>query len=84
MQKIIYIKNYNGYTVGDIDTIDNNIAHGLIDRGIIKLYSKSIVRLLQKAPKDKMMRIDRTPNVDVIEAVEPIVEPFKKTRVRVK
>lgn len=28
------IKNYQGHKIGEIITVDNNIAHGLVDSGV--------------------------------------------------
>lgn len=55
MQKIKYLKDYKGHKKGDIEIVENNIAHGLIENGIAKLYT---------AFYDKMMR----PRVDIIKS----------------
>jgi len=53
MQKIKYIKNYLGKKIGEIEVVSNNIAHGLIERGVAVLYSaKKIIT----GYADKMMR----------------------------
>ena len=67
MQKIKYIKSYNGKRAGDIDVVGNNIAHGLIESNVAILY----VNRMFKAPADKMMRT---------EAVETVELPKKRTR----
>lgn len=48
MQKIIFVKDYQGYNVGDIEIIGNNEAHSLIEKRIAELYYE-----------DKMMRTRR-------------------------
>lgn len=52
MQKIQYIKNYRDKRAGDIETVGNNIAHGLVETGVAILYRNKIMR----SPQDKMMR----------------------------
>jgi len=52
MQKIQYIRNYNDKNAGDIEIVGNNIAHGLIEKGIAILYRNKMFR----SPMDKMMR----------------------------
>ena len=52
MQKIQYIKNYKNKTIGEIEDVSNNIAFGLIDSGIARLYKGELLEQSQ----DKMMR----------------------------
>jgi len=58
MQKITFIKNYNGHEAGDTISVRNNIAHGLIDRGIAMLSGYKISGF-SRPQVDKMMRPDR-------------------------
>lgn len=50
MQKIIFVRNYKGYKLGDIAMIENNEAHSLIEGGIAELHKIKLVY------EDKMMR----------------------------
>ena len=49
MQKIIFIKDYKGFKIGDITLVGNNETHFLIDNEIAELYDY----------QDKMMRSKR-------------------------
>jgi hypothetical protein len=53
MQTIIYIKNYKDKGVGMVENVSNNIAHGLVEIGVAKIYSDYN---LEKISSDKMMR----------------------------
>lgn len=55
MQKIQYIKNYKDKSIGEIETVENNIAHGLVDNGLARLYQGE---LLDKA-QNTMIKSDR-------------------------
>jgi len=52
MQKIQYIKNYKSKIIGEIEDVSNNVAFGLIDSGIARLYKGEFLEQSQ----DKMMR----------------------------
>ena len=54
MQKIQYIKDYKENKAGDVQKLQNNIAHGLVERGIAILYRGRMF----KSPVDKMMRAE--------------------------
>ena len=58
MQKITFIKNHDGHRIGNTISVSNNVAHGLIDRGIAVLsgYRSSA---FFGPPEDKMMRPKR-------------------------
>jgi len=59
MQKIIYIKNYKSHKAGDIEVVENNIAHGLIELGVAKLWTgEKPKKKIFVAPEDKMMRAE--------------------------
>jgi len=55
MQLVIFKKDYKNYKAGEIVAVENNIAHGLIEKGIAVLYTKGLFR----ASRDKMMRAER-------------------------
>jgi len=71
MQKIIYLKEYKGRSKDDTEMASNNVAHGLIELGVARFYSKHTtgknkrarverrVRIAKamKSPVDKMMRV---------------------------
>lgn len=58
MPKITFIQNHNKHEIGDTIFVSNNVAHGLIDRGIAVLsgYRSSA---FFGPPEDKMMRPKR-------------------------
>ena len=58
MPKITFIKNHDGHVAGDTIFVSNNVAHGLIDRGVAVLsgYRSSA---FFGSPEDKMMRPKR-------------------------
>ena len=59
MQKIIYLENYKNYRKGDIEFVSNNIAHGLIELGIIRLYNNKAKTKIYKSSINKMMIPDK-------------------------
>jgi len=65
MQKIIYITKYGDKRRGDIDHVSRNIAHGLVDRNIAKIYIDGAERDLRNADRelrkqrDRMMKADK-------------------------
>ena len=79
MQKIIFIQDYKEHNRGDIDSVSSNVAFGLVDKGIAKIYSDSIFKLFEKERKQakseakaraKMLRrapVDKMMRVDVAE-----------------
>ena len=58
MKKVIFTKNWKDKIVGDVDVVDNNIAHGLIDSGTAVLFNENTYQntSFEKPPADKMMR----------------------------
>ena len=66
MQRVIYIKDFKGKKRGNIDTVSNNVAHGLFELGVAEKYSRQAEKLLRRVikkemrrpPKDKMMRAE--------------------------
>ena len=72
MQTIIYVKNYQKHKIGDIEIVTNNIAHGLIEMGVARIYSREIkkeikekIKAFRKPPADKMMRPKKKPKARV-------------------
>jgi cytochrome c553 len=56
MLKIVYTQNYKGKRRGDTDLVSRNIAHGLIDKGIAKLFNVFNTREIKKPTQDKQMK----------------------------
>jgi len=56
MQKIIYTKSYKGKEKGDIGIVSNNVAHGLIELGVVELYSIYSARVVSEAKKTRAER----------------------------
>ena len=56
MQKIKYIQYYNGRRVDDIESVSNNVAHGLIEKGVAILYKEQeYFNRILSSPENKMM-----------------------------
>ena len=73
MKTIIFIKDYKDRKKGEIETMGNNVAHGLLELGVAQIYIEHIEKLLKKEirkpPVDKMMKpsIDKRTNKDKYE-----------------
>ena len=52
MYKIIYIEDYKGKKMGDTAIVENNIAHGLIDSGVAKLYTRHNEKILSRTMRN--------------------------------
>lgn len=83
MQKIIYLKNFNSNKKGDVEIVSNNIAHGLIESGIVRIYGGVKVGMF-KAPADKMMRPETKVERRVKQKPETRVEKRVRQRYPVK
>lgn len=84
MQKIIYVQDHKGHKIRDIDTVSSNVAYGLIDKGVAKIYSREIHKLLDRAAKIERKKILRRPPMDKMmrmgESEEPKGKKDKKGR----
>ena len=62
MQTIKYITIYQGHRVGETEVVSNNIAHGLIEKGVATLFQINILgkeyKALESPPVDKIMRTE--------------------------
>lgn len=57
MIKVQYIKSHKKNNAGDVETVSNNVAHGLVEKGIAILYRNK----LMESPVDKMLRSEEKP-----------------------
>jgi hypothetical protein len=58
MQIVIYLKSYGQKEKGEKEIVENNVAFGLIEKGIAVL-AKHFQKEIAQAPVDKMVRRGR-------------------------
>jgi len=63
MQKVEIIKPYQSYRVGDVITVTQNVAHGLVSIGVAKIfggYPDKMMRPESKGERRRRLRLERS------------------------